>query len=220
MYVKVILHHHHHPPPTTKTIITLPVGLLPEVEIWLRKGKTHLSSMWCSQPQMGPKTFVPYCWKQTTPPWCPLLFHLGKIPGKQKYLRLPLNHETGAEREWDIFGHRKYKNGIRQFFLVVTSVLLNCLSVCLFVEGPLSVITILVLELMDSKSLCSVKSHESLMPCNAVNHGPGLTHLRDLECSSAVRFNWADHDLWAGLTVRLFLGYFCGQRSWVTIKWF
>ena len=132
MYVKVILHHHHHPPPTTKTIITLPVGLLPEVEIWLRKGKTHLSSMWCSQPQMGPKTFVPYCWKQTTPPWCPLLFHLRKIPGKQKYLRLPLNHETGAEREWDIFGHRKYKNGIRQFFLVVTSVLLNCLSVCLW----------------------------------------------------------------------------------------
>ncbi len=31
-----------------------------------------------------------------------------------------------------------------------------CLFVCLFIEGPLSVITILVLELLDSKGLCSV----------------------------------------------------------------
>ena len=33
-----------------------------------------------------------------------------------------------------------------------------------------------------------------LMSCNAVNHGPGLRHLRDLERHLAGRSNLADHE--------------------------
>ena len=48
-----------------------------------------------------------------------------------------------------------------------------------FIEGSLSVITIHhTLELLDWKGFTAFGL---LMSCNAVNHGPGLTHLRDLE---------------------------------------
>ncbi len=48
-----------------------------------------------------------------------------------------------------------------------------------FIEGSLSVITIYTLvELPDWKGFAAFVL---LMSCNAVNHGPGLTHLRDLE---------------------------------------
>ncbi len=62
-----------------------------------------------------------------------------------------------------------------------------CLFVCLFIEGPLSVITILVLELLDSKGLCSV-----WFP--VVNHGPNLMHLHNLERLLSGRLNLANHE--------------------------
>ncbi len=42
----------------------------------------------------------------------------------------------------------------------------------------MSVITIHTLELLDWKGFVAFGL---LMSCNALNHGPGLTHLRDLE---------------------------------------
>ncbi len=47
-----------------------------------------------------------------------------------------------------------------------------------FIEGSLSVITIHTLELPDWKGFAAFVL---LMSCDAVNHDPGLTHLRDLE---------------------------------------
>ena len=49
---------------------------------------------------------------------------------------------------------------------------------CLFIEGSLSVITIHTLELLDWKGFAVFSL---LMSCNVVSHGPGLTHLLDLE---------------------------------------
>ncbi len=54
----------------------------------------------------------------------------------------------------------------------------SCLSNYYFIEGPLSVISFLVLELLDSKGLYSVWSPDVLQ---CVSHGPSLTHLCDLE---------------------------------------
>ncbi len=53
-----------------------------------------------------------------------------------------------------------------------------------FIEGSLSVITIHTLELLDGKGIAAFSL---LMSCNALNHGPGLAHLRDLEHSLAGR---------------------------------
>ncbi len=47
-----------------------------------------------------------------------------------------------------------------------------------FFEGSLSVITIHTLELLDWKGFAAFVL---LMSCNVGNHGPGLTHLHDLE---------------------------------------
>ncbi len=73
-----------------------------------------------------------------------------------------------------------------------------------FLGGTLSVITILLLLNCWIQKACA--SFGLLMSSIVVKHGPGLTHLCDLERPIAGRWNLADP--WAGLTTRLFLGYF------------
>ncbi len=51
-------------------------------------------------------------------------------------------------------------------------------SLVWFIEAFLSVATIHTLELLDGKGFAAFGL---LMSCSAVNHGPGLTHLCDLE---------------------------------------
>ena len=56
--------------------------------------------------------------------------------------------------------------------------------VCPFIEGPLSVITIIVLDLVDSKGLCSVWSPDVLQ-CGEPWSRLDALHLCDLECPLA-----------------------------------
>ncbi len=87
------------------------------------------------------------------------------------------------------------------------------LFVYLYIEGPLSVITILALELLDSKGLCRVWSPDALQcgePWSRLD--ASLRLVVSLSCEVKLRRPCA------GLTVTLFLGYFRSQRSWVASK--
>ena len=82
------------------------------------------------------------------------------------------------------------------------------LFVYLFIEGPLSVITILVLELLDSKGMSSVWSPDALQcgePWSQLD--TSLRLVMPLSCEVKLRRPCA------GLTMTLFLKYFRSQRS-------
>ena len=91
----------------------------------------------------------------------------------------------------------------------------NNLVVCLLRGHCQSSKILLVLELLDSKGLCTCAVF-GLVQC-----GEPQSRL-DTYSRLGAPLSWEMKlgRSWADMTVTLFLGYFCSQRSWVASKWF
>ncbi len=105
------------------------------------------------------------------------------VTGANRGIGLGLVREyLSSSKKWTVLAACRNPDGAEELKKVRAKFTPNSVQVWFgligFIEGSLSAITIHTLELPNWKGFAAFVL---LMSCNSVNHGPGLTHLCDLE---------------------------------------